>query len=176
MTSVRDGHVYITECIKGTPAAQTYDWRRVVKGARIIEVNEKHIDSIDTLEEIIRQTPKNVNLSFILASSQAHDIHPDTGTPQISFDQFQVIARHHQSAIVDKHIYIAINEAPPLTNTVIHVASNTKPPTKLTRRTLQKRDDWNEWEASEFLQLDQYQKQDMFGPPGTAPVNDNPSR
>eukprot|EP00804_Cyclotella_cryptica_P028043 CCRYP_003898-RC/>CCRYP_003898-RC protein AED:0.34 eAED:0.35 QI:0/-1/0/1/-1/1/1/0/486 len=36
---------------------------------------------------------------------------------------------------------------------------------KLTRGKLLKQPDWNEWQQSEFLQLDQYQKQFMFGTP-----------
>ena len=36
---------------------------------------------------------------------------------------------------------------------------------KLTRSKLLKQDDWNDWEQSEFLQLDQYEKQFMFGTP-----------
>eukprot|EP00804_Cyclotella_cryptica_P030736 CCRYP_009176-RA/>CCRYP_009176-RA protein AED:0.05 eAED:-0.06 QI:0/-1/0/1/-1/1/1/0/645 len=36
---------------------------------------------------------------------------------------------------------------------------------KLTRGKLLKQPDWSEWQQSEFLQLDQYQKQFMFGSP-----------
>jgi hypothetical protein len=36
---------------------------------------------------------------------------------------------------------------------------------KLTRRILLQQDDWTEWSESEFIQLDQYAKQHMFGEP-----------
>ena len=36
---------------------------------------------------------------------------------------------------------------------------------KLTRGKLMKQPDWDKWNASEFLQLDQYDKQHMFGQP-----------
>ena len=36
---------------------------------------------------------------------------------------------------------------------------------KLTRRILLQQDDWAEWNESEFVQLDQYAKQHMFGEP-----------
>ena len=39
----------------------------------------------------------------------------------------------------------------------------------LTRTDLLKRSDWEKWENSEFLQLDQYERQNMFGPPGPIP-------
>ena len=36
---------------------------------------------------------------------------------------------------------------------------------KLTHGKLRKQDDWNDWKESEYLQLDQYEKQYMFGAP-----------
>jgi hypothetical protein len=36
---------------------------------------------------------------------------------------------------------------------------------RLTRGKLRKQPDWDEWQSSEFLQLDQYDKQGMFGEP-----------
>ncbi len=36
---------------------------------------------------------------------------------------------------------------------------------RLTRGKLIKQQDWAEWQASEFLQLDQYDAQGMFGTP-----------
>jgi hypothetical protein len=45
--------------------------------------------------------------------------------------------------------------------------------TKLTRRKLKKLDNWKDWQKSEWLQLDQYENQDTFGPPCELPVNAN---
>jgi hypothetical protein len=36
---------------------------------------------------------------------------------------------------------------------------------QLTRGKLLKQPDWNDWQMSEFLQLDQYDEQGMFGTP-----------
>ena len=46
-----------------------------------------------------------------------------------------------------------------------------KSTSKLTRRKLQQQEDWEEWRNSEFLQLDQYKKQNMFGEPQPLPTN-----
>jgi hypothetical protein len=43
---------------------------------------------------------------------------------------------------------------------------------KLTRGKLLKRDDWLDWQNSEFLQLDQYDAQGMFGDPVAAADDD----
>ena len=40
---------------------------------------------------------------------------------------------------------------------------------KLTRRILKQRQDWPDWQESEWNQLDKYQDQDMFGPPERKP-------
>jgi hypothetical protein len=42
---------------------------------------------------------------------------------------------------------------------------------QLTRGKLMKQDDWTEWNESEHLQLDQYDKQYMFG--GPVPAEDS---
>jgi len=43
---------------------------------------------------------------------------------------------------------------------------------KLTRGKLLHQDDWSEWQTSEFLQLDQYDSQDMFGSPEAVESNE----
>jgi len=44
---------------------------------------------------------------------------------------------------------------------------------KLTSGKLLKQDDWEEWKQSEYLQLDQYEEQGMFGAP-IDPKTDDP--
>ncbi|GFH58496.1 hypothetical protein CTEN210_14972 [Chaetoceros tenuissimus] len=44
---------------------------------------------------------------------------------------------------------------------------------KLTRKVLQELDTWEEWEAQEFKQLDDYDAQDTFGPPQDPPPGAN---
>jgi hypothetical protein len=43
---------------------------------------------------------------------------------------------------------------------------------RLTRGKLLKQDDWSNWQDSEFLQLDQYDAQGMFGDPVTVEKDD----
>ena len=44
---------------------------------------------------------------------------------------------------------------------------------KLTRKVLQELDTWEEWDAQEFKQLDDYDAQDTFGPPQDPPSRGN---
>jgi hypothetical protein len=72
--------------------------------------------------------------------------------PQFYFDQLRVMQAHIE------HIVQA----------VVHKAI-TGP--KFNRRSLQKQSDWPEWRDSEWIQLNNYDKQGMFGIPCTAPFD-----
>jgi hypothetical protein len=74
------------------------------------------------------------------------------GLPQLYFDQLRIMIRHIDNTVLD----------------VVHKAI-TGP--KFNRRTLQKQLDWNDWLAAEWIQLDNYDNQAMFGAPCTAPIN-----
>jgi hypothetical protein len=56
-------------------------------------------------------------------------------------------------------------------NTVLTVVHKAIMGPKFNRSMLQKQLDWNEWLAIEWIQLDNYDKQKMFGTPCTAPVD-----
>ena len=53
------------------------------------------------------------------------------------------------------------------------MASSVKKQWKLTRKLLQQRPDWNDWQESEYKQLDQYKDQDTFGEPEPRPKGAN---
>jgi hypothetical protein len=103
----------------------------------------------------------------------AHSAIPDglveTGIPQVNID---MLNNRHSLMSVDvmtqeqfdnwfgnlpKCFYETINEG--------GVLNLTTESHKLTRRKLLDQDDWKEWESSEHLQLDQYERQFMFGTP-----------
>jgi hypothetical protein len=50
-----------------------------------------------------------------------------------------------------------------ITNTVLAVVHKAITGPKSNHRTLQKQLDWKDWLAAEFIQLDNYAKQNMFG-------------
>ena len=62
---------------------------------------------------------------------------------------------------VDTQIHEAVDDVSKIINKMV---KNT-----LTRANLLKQQDWKEWEQSEFLQLNQYEQQGMFDPPGPTP-------
>ena len=89
--------------------------------------------------------------------------HTQQGTPQIYFDQLNVL----HSYLVD------MRDASEQTRDTadeprVHTANQQAP--KLRQRDLVKQEDWRKWQKSAFLQLDTYQSQGMFGEPCTAPT------
>jgi hypothetical protein len=72
--------------------------------------------------------------------------------PQLYFDQLWIIKGH-----IANMVLIVVHKA------IMDPTSN--------RRTLQKQLDWKDWLAAECIQLDNYDKQNMFEPPCTAPID-----
>ena len=157
--------IIIETCISGTPAAKTPRWRQVLKGAELYSVDNVIIRTIPEIKRYIAKTTAGTPIDFQVIPIYPTDIHPETGIPQINFDQFVHLCRTHQEVIYDAINVGAKYEEDDSTKININKLDT---PT-LTRAKLMKRQDWDDWEASEFLQLNQYERQKMFGPPGPLP-------
>ena len=154
----------ITHCARGTPAAKIPQWRTVIKGAVLYSINTIVITKDSDVPRIIASTPgKLVKVSLIPPAPT--DIHPETGLPQLNFDQFLHISKIHQDVITNSKSIYHTQDIDDHDNIVVNKITERN----FTRRQLLKRDDWSDWEASEKLQLDQYERQKMFGTPGPLP-------
>ena len=156
----------ITHCKRGTPAAKVSKWRQILKGAVLYSVNDIEIHTDIDVPRIIKEA-SGTTIKFCVIPPEPTNIHPETGLPQLNFDQFIHLASCHQSILTDATAYTPaptdIDQSEDLT-----IVNNMCPP-KLTRRYLMKQTDWKDWEASEWLQLDQYHRQNMFTDPGPLP-------
>jgi hypothetical protein len=101
---------------------------------------------------------------LLLYSGEIRDGLTNEGIPQLSLDQLNPRHFFH----LDTHGTIPSN------NTIQQMVHNSwhggvlhyiTRASKLTRGFLVKQADWDEWQAAEFLQLDQYALQHMFGDP-----------
>ena len=157
----------ITNCKRGKPAAKTPKWRQVLKGAILYSINDSEITNMMDISTIISSST-DTYLRICVIPPTPTDIHPDTGLPQLNLDQFLHLAKCHQEILngeSENKPETDIDQ--PQTLTVINkLGSNT-----FTRKQLMQQDDWTDWEASEWLQLDQYQRQNMFSSPGPIPSN-----
>ena len=157
----------ITHCTRGSPAAKISKWRLILKGAIIYSINGNEVlNDSDIIQMIAAAAGPTIELCCV--PPEPTDIHPETGLPQLNFDQFLHIAEIHQQTILRDEVIHHVGEADqPEHLTIINKLS----PKTFTRKQLLQRSDWKDWEASEALQLDQYERQKMFSTPGPIPMN-----
>ena len=143
-----------------TPAAKIPDWRTRVRGAWLIKVDGKCISSIADARSAIRSAVESGTQAVTLLFSHP-EIRPNlsnNGIPIVSsapftqqvHDQlnnrweFTTVAQHLRSSHPTHHIVDS--------GGVLNVVNRVM---KLTRGKLLKQPDWDDWRASEYLQLDQ---------------------
>ena len=184
----------LLNCKKGTPAARVPKWRSQLRGAMLVAVNQK---KVQTMEEVVRTLDElRVKVASQKASQQVVDltfvtlekvsIHPQKGVPQLYFDQLNIIARHNLELKESATIMLDDNDSNDKDDwkaKIYKLGDESTAPAahqkdariveKLTRRILMKRDDWHEWKKSEAKQLDQYEQQGMFSEPVPRPIKAN---
>ena len=163
--ALKNKKICIERCVSGTPAAKTPRWRQILKGAELYSIDSNIIHTILDVRRYIAKRNTGTPIHFQIIPLYPTDIHPETGIPQINFDQFVHLCRTHQELLCDAIDIGAEHE----TDDTSKININKLDTNTLTRAKLMKRQDWDQWEASEFLQMDQYERQKMFGPPGPLP-------
>ena len=158
----------IVNCIQGSPAAKIPNWRNILRNCILYTINDVTITPTSDIKAIIADCHER-SIALHIISPTPVNVHPDTGVPQLNFDQFVHIADIHNEIMNNTNHNTVQMELDDDSQVQIHkLAKNT-----YTRTELQKRSDWKEWEKAEALQMDQYVRQDMFGKPGPLPQNDS---
>jgi dUTP pyrophosphatase len=192
--------VEIIDCVKSTPAMKIKRWRTRLKNNRLLKIDGIPMTSVKDVTSyfsLLDKDKKEVTLTIGLLEKTA--MHEDDGLPLMYFDQLSTISKHLHNIKYDQNDTIQADDVnrdkdvsgPILINMMkaylsegtIQAAKAAIPKailpkskqrgTKLTRRKLKKLDNWKEWQKSEWLQLEQYENQDTFGPPCQLPVNAN---
>jgi hypothetical protein len=142
---------------KSTPASRIPRWRSRCRGAWIMEINgipvSSSLDVITTLNNCKRRHQEQCKIT--LSHSQIKEGLTSEGIPQVNIDQF-----NPRFIMNVDHI---IRQEPELirdSGGVFQYSSS-----KLTRGKLMRQDDWSDWQEAEWLQLDQYYSQLLFGSP-----------
>ncbi len=154
-------------CQAGTPAAKIKQWRTVIKGTILHSINGSRVQTLQDAIIFFAKYKDNSTIEIQFKSNHQTPVHPESGTTQITFDQFVQIANHHQQLISD---YFPVessvdkNVLDPVSISKVSTSSDT-----LTRQKLLKQEDWNEWERAEKEQLDLYETQNMFSKPTKLP-------
>ncbi len=171
---MRDNRVHLALISPSTPAAQIHDWRACIWGAWLIKAGDKTIQSIKDVAQAfdILCLESSPSTTLLLLHPKIRPNHSQEGIPiislapfsQLTHDQlnnrweFSAVADHLQSC---KPSYELVDSGDVL-NVITRVMH-------LTRGKLLKQPDWDEWQSSEYLQLNQYNAQGMFGEP--VPIN-----
>jgi hypothetical protein len=155
----------ITDCTPGTKAARIPRWRSRLRFGYVLAIDGQSVNTTtDVIHAIAKARQQNrPNCQFTVTFDELKHTTTQDGVPQLYFDQLNVI-RDHLTDIKLAHDHLS-DALQMTTGGRLHAVQ------KFTRRTLEKRDDWPDWAASEHKQLNQYAKQDMFGSPIPPPPN-----
>lgn len=161
-----DGRVFIHDISLGTPCAKIPRWKSRLRNVCILMVKDTPVSTIADVKSALAALPMTSRgtCKLLLCSSELRDGLTYEGIPQISLDQLN--PRHFFRTIT--------NDGYPSNNMLTHMIRQSwdggvlqyiTHAHKLTHGVLLKQADWEEWQQSEFLQLDQYELQGMFGEP-----------
>jgi hypothetical protein len=146
----------LASILRSTPAARIDKWRSRCHGAWIMEVNGAPVNDIDDVASILHQckTQGYKSVKILLSHPEIKSGLTSKGIPQVHIDQL------NPKFILNLE-HIAKQRAPVIESAGVFQYSFNK----LTSGKLVKQDDWCDWQASEWKQLDQYYEQLMFGKP-----------
>ena len=155
----------LLDCLPGQAAAKLPNWRSELRNSYITAINDMPVhstkDIITHISTCKQNKLKDIKVTFATIHPQA--MHPQLGIPQLYHDQLAHIAHHifdiqHHQSQSSSHII----------NKIKKKKFNT-----FTLRELKTRDDWDQWNASIFKQLNQYDAQSTFDEPQPLPQGSN---
>ena len=169
-----DDRIFLRNCNKSTPAARIPRWRSDLRHSILDAVNGKTVKTIADVKKFIEENKNSKYTIFHFVPPLKLPSHPSKNTPIVHFDQFLTIAHQHLAAKNDSEPWMDPLNPPEITPDLLYVAQTKgHANVKLTRKNLQKQDDWSLWKIAEYQQLNQYKSQNMFGEPVQRPEGAN---
>jgi hypothetical protein len=138
----------------GTPSHRLSQWKSRLRSAYILSIDTMSVHTIADIDLIISadRAAGRPSIGVVFTKDDAPNFLSAVGLPQLYFDQLRTMKRH-------------------IDNTFLAVVHKAITGPKFNRHTSQKQLDWNDWIPAEWIQLDNYNKQAMFGAPCTAPID-----
>jgi hypothetical protein len=186
--------INIITCKPGTPAAKIKNWRSRLKNSTLLKIDDVFVTTIADVTKYFQSLPPNKEVTITVGLNEKVAMNESKGIPMMYYDQLNAVATHLEnikSGDVEKRINEkecrmhetnpirqAINTLETTKNDVIAKLTGILPKskvhtTKLTRKKLKGRKDWDKWKLSEWKQLDQYYGQETFGEPCELPPGAN---
>jgi hypothetical protein len=138
----------------GTPSHRLPQWKPCLRQAFLLSVDSTSVHRISAVHQEISLAHQAAQTSVVVVFTSDEDKNSlsAVGLPKLYFDQLHVMKAH-------------------IVHTVQAVVHKAIAGPKFNRHSLQKQSDWPEWRDSKWVQLENYDKQGMFGTPCTAPIN-----
>ena len=165
----KDGRLYLASMAPSTPGARIPRWRTRIRGAWLIQINATPVSTISDAQAVFLQLSRDGASSCILLFSHP-EVTPDIsnkGLPIMSssdFSQFTHDQLNNRIDLLEDGLRIQRTRSYNIVESG-DVLNSTTRVMKLTRGKLLGQADWDDWQNSEYLQLDQYDSQGMFGDP-----------
>ncbi|KAL7536683.1 hypothetical protein ACHAWF_005531, partial [Thalassiosira exigua] len=165
----QDWRLLLASMSPGTPGAKIPRWRSRIRGAWLRRVGDVEVSSIVSVQEAFARLSASGAKSALLTFSHPEVRHglSREGLPVLSREEFTQLTADQLNnrwdlpddcdLVTRKARYNVVDSG----NVLNYVTCAMK----LTRGRLQRQEDWSDWQLSEYLQLDQYEKQGMFGDP-----------
>lgn len=178
----------------GTPCAKITKWRSTLRNSHLLNVNNTPITTVEQAHKVLAAVDPHKEIIIKVGTRDKVPNHPQTGLPTLYADQLQVLGEHLQElksnsyydpdnnghdeyiqkygSIFDEEPEIA---APRIATLKPLLPKNKQKKNKLTRRKLKllPEEEWKIWQQSEYKQMDQYEKQQMYGEPCKLPPGAN---
>jgi hypothetical protein len=168
--------ITLTRCDPGTVShKQIRRWKSRLRGSTIRMVDDITITDIEQFTETIRlkRLTGQLHVKIQFANPRWSAMSGD-GLPTLQFDQLNVITHHLNAINNDGTTWNDPIKWPPLDNeNIIAAIHKGLALPKLSRRRLLDTPEWPKFKDSEWVQLNKYNKQGMFGEPCPRPLDDD---
>jgi hypothetical protein len=166
----KSGRLYLATMSPSTPVAKIPDWRTQVQGAWLIKIGTSNITSIEEAHAAFMALgdPGATSTVLLFAHSEIQPILSHNSLPIISSAPFTLATHNRLNNCWEFSMVADYLRASTPTHTVVEsddVLNVVNCVMKLTRGKLLKQSNWNNWQELDYLQLNQYYEQGMFGQP-----------